>query len=300
MKNKPEQMVDLTLGAKETLRVESRFDEIGRLNSIKEKRLRDLYFIWCNPINVEGKKQSLRLDEIKELREAVIIKNTSDDDSTGPVAADVDICDSQEELAKRMMIHFQNPDKTSKLRIEITKKTISDWHLGKRLSGNIAPFPKIEGARKRYSLRAVIDWFNAYLWHDYRADANQTNGEKLSAFVPLGELRDIAARAELEKTIFDIEIAKGRHLATAKSAAILAGTMRQYHDFLKARLERTSADVFENFWQGIGLTPEQISASKDFLTKELRSVVDDLENEAEIRASETTRRIKMQAKDDAS
>ena len=49
--------------------VEKRFLEIRHSHGdVTEKRLRDLYFIWKNPINAEGKIQRLRGDEITELQ----------------------------------------------------------------------------------------------------------------------------------------------------------------------------------------------------------------------------------------
>jgi len=60
---------------REAQRVEARFVEIGRSHGdVTEKRLRDLYFIWKNPINAEGKIQRLRGDEIKELQKHGIIQ----------------------------------------------------------------------------------------------------------------------------------------------------------------------------------------------------------------------------------
>ena len=290
--------VEIPQDAQEETRVESRFVSIGKLDKVKEKRLRDLYFIWCNPLSGEGKKQSLRLDEIKELREAGIIKDVHQETTdAGPDLADVDVCDSIDELARRMMLHFQNPDKSSKLAIEITKRTISDWKAHRGLASTIPPFPTIKGGRTRYSLRAAIEWFNNHLWHVHRANLDQTNGSA-SPFVPIGELRLVAERAELEKTLFDIEVAKGGYLATTKTEAILGGTMRQYHDFVKGLLENVSPELFESFWQSIGLTPEQITASKDFQVKEYRRIIDEIEIEAERRSNENADRIETQVKHD--
>jgi hypothetical protein len=284
----------------EKQRIESRFIEIGRLNSDKEKRLRDLYFIWRNPLSAEGKKQTLRKDEIQELLDAKIIVLPKDDSAgnNGPALSDVDVCDTMEELARRMTLHFQNPDKTSKLSIEIVKATIGDWVNHRRLASTVPKFPTIQGARTRYSLRAAIEWFNNNLWHDYRRDPDQTNGAAASPFVPIGELRLVAERAELEKTLFDIEVAKGGYLATEKCAAILAGTMRQSHDFLKGLMENDSPELFELFWQGIGLTPEQITASKEFQAKEYRRIIDEVETEAARRSNENAERIQTQVKHD--
>ena len=282
----------------EKQRIENRFYEIGRVSSDREKRLRDLYSIWRNPLSEDGKKQTLRKDEIQELLDDKIILPKDAGAAAGPVLSDVDICDSMEELARRMMLHFQNPDKSSKLAIEITKRTISDWVAHRRLAATIPPFPSIKGGRTRYSLRAAIEWFNNYLWHDSRANPDQTNGAAASPFVPIGELRLVAERAELEKTLFDIEVAKGGYIATAKASAILAGTMRQQINAIKGQFENVSPELFEVFWQGIGLTPEQITAANDFQAKEYRRIIDELETESERQADENEKRISDQVKHD--
>lgn len=299
MKRKPAKPAkpprDLTPDDKEEVRRESRFSEIGKTEGKdKKSRLRGLFSKWRSPIDFPLKKS-----EENELLDYKIILPMAAVTVAGPAICDVDVCDSQEELAKRLMLHFQNPDKTSKLRIEITKKTISDWSKGKRLSGNIPPFPKIEGTRKyRYSLRAAIDWFNSYLWHDYRADANQKNGSVASSFVPLGELREVAERAELEKTLFDIQVAKGGYIATQKAESILGGAMRQYHDFLKGLMENVSPEKLESFCLGIGLTPAQTSAVKDYQIKENRWIIDELESESDRRSRDNSDHIEVQVKHD--
>ena len=212
-----------------------------------------------------------------------------------PVAANVDICDSQEELAKRMMIHFQNPDKTSKLRIEITKKTISDWHLGKRLSGNIPPFPKIEGARKRYSLRAVIEWFNAYLWHDYRADANQNNGAAASLFVPIGELRDKVERAELEKREFDIMVEKGEYVKLVNAEQIASGEMSKVHLRWKNEIENVPLEKIESKMQQVEIAPDKAAAMMDFMKSLFQGITNAIEDAAEKAQRELAQTLELDA-----
>jgi hypothetical protein len=287
---------DLSPEDKEAVRRELRFLEIGKTEGgDKENRLRGLFAKWRNPVEfaLKGTEETELLDY------KIILPMATAAEVNVSQIANVDICDSQGELAKRMMIHFQNPDKTSKLRIEITKITISEWSRGKRLAANIPPFPKAAGTRKhRYSLQACIDWFNAWLWHDYRADANQTNGAAPSPFVPIGELRDKVERAEAEKRLFDIEVAKGGYIATPKAAAILGSAMRRHHGSLKGQLENTSPELFEIFCRSISLTPEQIFALKDFQAKEYQRIIDTLEMEADRIADENQNQIIQQVKHD--
>ncbi len=287
-------------GDKEAVRREARFVEIGKLEGPdKEERLRDLYDIWRKPISDGGKKQTLRKDEIQELLDyKIILPMAAVVADSIPQQAGVDICDSQSELAKRMNLHFQNPDKTSKLRYEITKSKITSWHQGKGLPASSKTFPKLEGTRKRYSLRDTLDWFMETLWGSYRKDGVETSDAETSSRMSLPELKDITERERLEKERFDIQVEMGGYIATKKAAAIIGGTMRQYHDFLKGRLESMSPEAFEVFWQGIGQTPEQISASKEFLITELRKVIDDLESEAANRSKDNSDRIESQVKHD--
>ena len=279
----------------EEIRRELRLSEIGKAEGRdKEKRLRGLFVKWRDPLDNPLKKS----EENELLDYRIILPMAVPQAATNPTLADVEVCDSQQELARRMMLHFQNPDKTSKLRIEITNKKVSDWCKGKGLASTTPPFPTIKGGRTRYSLKEAIQWFNDYLWHEYRADANQVNGAAASPFVPIGELREVAERAELEKTLFDIEVAKGGYLATAKSEAICGGTMQQYHDYLKGLMENIAPEKLEVFCQSVGLTPDQIAVLKEYQAKENRGIIDEMELEAERRARENTNRIKAQVKHD--
>ena len=81
-------------------------------------------------------------------------------------------------------------------------------------------------------------------------------------------------------------------LAAAEQAA--AGAMREYHDFVKGRLESTSPELFETFLESIGLTQSQVAASKDFLIREHRDVLDDIEAHAEQQAASYEEQLKTE------
>lgn len=80
-------------------------------------------------------------------------------------------CDTQEALAVRLMKHYQNPDGTSQLAIEIDKKVISDWCKLKRLdAGQHEPPGTIDGKKRgKYSLKAWVDWFDKWMLPEKKA-----------------------------------------------------------------------------------------------------------------------------------
>lgn len=297
MKKKHEQPKDLTPDAKEALRVENRFVEIGRFNSIKEKRLRDLYFIWCNPINVEGKKQSLRMDEIKELRESDIIKNATEEDSSRPVAADTDgsdICYTNAEIADRMMLHYQNDDKSSKLRTSITGKMISAWSLGRDLKDTPKPPKDLEGSKKRMSFSAWCQWFDTYLWHKFRRDAGQKH-DSLSLEVSTRELEERAERSRYTRQLLEDEVAAGKYIELDRAEQIAAGEMGRKHLEWKNEVENIPMDAIELKMQQLEIAPDKAAAMKDYLSNLFQAITNTIENESAKAEREMSKALKADA-----
>jgi hypothetical protein len=114
------------------------------------------------------------------------------------------------------------------------------------------------------------------------------------------EAEDKAARQRIARQREELELeeiqrqqsGKWVSLAIAKQAA--SGAMREYHDFLKGRLESTSPESFEAFWESIGLTQGQVAASKDYLIREHRKVIDDIETHAEQKVKEYSEQLKTE------
>jgi len=207
--------------------------------------------------------------------------------------SDKDICDTHSEIASRMMLHYQNPDKTSKLRITITKQTISEWSAGKRLSGKPLPPKPLEGVRRRWSLRAWLTWFDENLWHDYRANANQVNGSA-SVKMPIGELEEIAKRERLEHERWRIVKEMGGYIAVPIAERHAAGFSRQYHDQWKIRNEKTMIEAFEVRAQALGVTAETIATLKEFLVGEHQKFTDAVEAASEKFAGELAEKLKAE------
>lgn len=209
--------------------------------------------------------------------------------------SDNDICDTHAEIASRMMLHYQNPDKSSKLRITITKGTVSDWAAGKRLAGKPLPPKPLEGVRRRWSLRAWIAWFDANQWHDYRADVHQVNGSgSAPAKMPIGELEEIAKRERLEHERWRIVKDMGGYISVPVAERHAAGFSRQYHDIWKSRNEKTMIEAFEIKAQALGVEPERIAVLKEFLTIEHQKFTDAVESASEKFAGELAEKLKAE------
>jgi hypothetical protein len=209
--------------------------------------------------------------------------------------ADTDICDSMEELANRMMMHYQNPDKSSKLRITITKKTISEWSQAKRLAGIPKPPKPIAGVRRTWSLRAWLAWFDANMWHDYRVNDSQTNGDT-SAKMPMGELREIKEREQIEFERWEIVKEMGGYIALPLAERIAAGESRKYHDQWKSRLEITLIETFTARAQGLNIEPEKAAVLAQFLTVEFQKMTDAVEVASEKFAGDFAEKLKAEMK----
>ncbi len=206
-----------------------------------------------------------------------------------------DICDTHAEIAQRMMMHYENPDGSSKLRITIQKGTISDWAAGKRLDGKPMPPKPLKGVRRRWSLRAWLAWFDANLWHDYRVNDSQTNGEA-SARMPMGELREITERDELEHKRWEIVKDMGGYIALPLAERVAAGESRKYHDQWKSRLEVTLIETFTARAQGLNIEPEKIAVLAQFLTVEFQKMTDAVEVASEKFAGEFAEKLKAEMK----
>jgi len=208
--------------------------------------------------------------------------------------SDNDICDTHGEIASRMMLHYQNPDKSSKLRIGITKHTIGEWAGGKRLNGKPMPPKPLEGVRRRWSLRAWIAWFDAYLWHEYRADSRQVNGSS-PAKMPIGELEEIAKRERLEHERWRIVKEMGGYISVSMAERLAAGFSRQYHDQWKTRIEKTIIEAFVAKAQALKIEPEKVSILEQFLTIEHQKITDAVEIASEKFAGELSEKLKSES-----
>ena len=118
------------------------------------------------------------------------------------------------------------------------------------------------------------------------------------------EAEDKAARQRIARQREEMELEEiqrrqsGRWVLTDAAAAIIGGTMGQYHSYNKNLLENTSIEDFEAFCTTLGMTPEHTAACKDYWIQKHRQVIDDLETEAERRAKENRDRTEAQVEHD--
>ena len=228
--------------------------------------------------------------EEKKLRDAGLIDTPIRGDKA---ESDQDICDTHAEIASRMMLHYQNPDKTSKLKITLTRKTISDWAAGKRLSGKPHPPKPLEGVRRRWSLRTWIAWFDENMWYEYRADNSQVNGNA-PAKMPIGELEEIAKRERLEHERWRIQREMGGYISLPDAVRVGKGFSRTYHDFWKNRNEIAMIEGFIGKAQSLGIEPVKIEAIRDYLEMERQKFTDAVESSCEKCAEEFEEKLKVE------
>jgi hypothetical protein len=222
-----------------------------------------------------------------------------EDAKTNPAPTlDNDICESQEELRNRIMIHFQNPDKTSKLRREIAVSEISAWTKSKSLHGSPPPPKPIEGVKRRWSLRAWIEWFEKYmLWSDeFRPEDSNGDGRKDSRVMPMGELEQVTKREQMEHDRFKIQEEMGRFLAVTVAARIAGGLISQYHNLWKAWIEKRMVEERESDLQSLNIEPEKIAVAKARDIIRAQNFVDEVESASEKFASELDDKLKAEIK----
>ena len=233
--------------------------KLAKFPAIKQKNRRIMLARYERGQTAQGEERLLEKEGLIAAAEAV-----------EKLESDNDTCDTHEELARRMMLHYQNPDKSSKLKISITKQTISDWSKSKRLNGKPMPPKPLEGVRRRWSLRAWIAWFDENFWHEYRADAHQVNGSEASK-MSLGEIEEMAKRAAHRKTILETEDLEREIDETwTKKAVATASTIKailMHHSFTKLALkDLTTHLTIANY------TNEQIEEIKAAGSKVLEAI----------------------------
>jgi hypothetical protein len=236
--------------------------------------------------------------EEKKLFEKKLIKAPGGEATTGQDGEpDNDICDTHAEIASRMMLHYQNPDKSSKLRITITKGTVSDWCAGKRLDGKPLPPKPLKGVRRRWSLRAWLAWFDEHLWFDYRANKNQSasrTGDNAPTKMPTGELEEIVKRERLEHERWKIVKEMGGYIAVPLAERHAAGFSRQYHDLWKTRNEQSLIETFTIKAEALGIEAPKIAVLRDFLTVEYQKFTDAVEAGSGKFAAELAEKLKAE------
>ena len=239
--------------------------------------------------------------ENDELRDVGLISPTGKAGATKP---NLDICDTHEALAKRMRLHYQNPDGSNKLKINITKKVIGEWAHEKRLGAKQIPPPgPLEGARRKWSLQAWIDWFDATLWQRHKKDPTQSNGAVMTE-EDIHELEQRTHRNNLLYEIWDKERKKGGYIAVPLAERLFAGMIREYHEAWKAWNETAMLEKFEARAvaqaQTMGLPAEPsatlIAVLKEFLLTENRQRTDAVETAAEKRAAIFAEKLKAEIK----
>jgi hypothetical protein len=173
---------------------------------------------------------------------------------------------------------------------EIATKTFGKAVNQSTVSRAIKDGLSVAVAAGRLKTDAALQWWRA----------NKTASvEEVASEAEHRRERQRIAREREQLELEEIQRQKsGKWISTDTASQIASGAMRQYHDYLKGLLETVSPEKLETFCVGIGLTPAQNAAMKDFLVNENRRVIDDLETEAERRASEYSQQLKTEIKNE--
>lgn len=204
-----------------------------------------------------------------------------------------DLCDTYQALAKRMLLYYQNADGSNKLAITIDKKVVSDWAHGKRLGERqIWPPGPVAGARRKWSLKAWIAWFDETLWNQHRRNTTQPAAGTSPEDDPV-VLRQRVERQKLLDELFESDRLRGRYIAVPVVETICAGEMRIYHNAAKTVIEKNPPEELAAFARTLDIAPEKIAALKEFVREAGRKMVDELETALLKRAAETTKQLKQ-------
>lgn len=235
--------------------------------------------------------------EERKLREKGLINTPASGEKE---ESDNDICETQDELRNRIMIHYKK-DGISLLLREITKQEISDWTKSKRLHGAPSPPKPIVGARPRWSLRAWLEWFEMHKrWTDeFKRDDTKHGIADGLRVVPMGELREIKEREQIEHERWRMVKEMGGYVSVPMAERHAAGFSRRYHEQWKTRNEKTMIEAFEVKAQALNVPPEIIAALKDFLVLEHQKFTDAVEVASEKFASELVEKLKAENKQEA-
>ena len=236
---------------KEALRVECRFEEIRTSSGADtEKRLRELYAIWRNPLG----SKSLKASEEKELIRAGIVK--SELSLTGLIA-NGDAC------AEFIRKTFQFP---------CTRKDVSDWMRGRRLPVGASPFP-LKTTDGHFKAIEVESWGKAYL--PKVGSSNGNAGKDPRQIKEANEARISQLEAdELERSLSN----KWIQFAIVKNYVFgMAGRVCLFYDKMiedSDGLRKIVRNTLEGF-----VTPEQILVIDERLAIAFISANDDLKAE---------------------
>ena len=194
-----------------------------------------------------------------------------------------DTCYTQESLAARLTRHYQHPDGTSRLKIGITKRVVSEWCKGHGLGKNQVEAPgPIAGTKARYSFSAWTTWFDQNLL-----------AEKLKPAAPPATAPATAAVSETDDDDEDFTVMEQRekrdaikhrrwerekergewiHWSVAKATGIAA--IKRLHLLLKQEDERGQPKLRREKLLALGVAPELVELFSTWDQEQTRQATD--------------------------
>lgn len=246
---------------REALRVEYLFDEIrNTCGKETEKRLRDLHYIWKNPIDEDGKTQRCRGDEIAELKKFGIVKT--------------EITESRYLANGGAVAEYLR----EKFNYPCTRKDISAWLTGLRLPPGGKPFPMKDGAG-RFKLAEVESWAKESLPMAGAGNGNHVAGKDARSRKEEFDARLIEIKvAEKERELDDKWMHKPDVITTVIAAVL------KHHSIFKSPLLRLSDLVLQRL-NPADFSEQHImairSACNEAGTEIIRVAEDDCEKQGE-------------------
>ena len=204
-----------------------------------------------------------------------------------------DICETHIALAKRMELHYQNADGSNKLKIKIDKGIVGEWAHGRSLGERqIWPPGAIPGAKRKWSLKAWIAWFDETLLSRHLADPLQTAIPGSPAEDDPLVLRQRVDRQKMLDVLFESDRLRGQYISMALAENVFAGEMRLFLNLAREIIEKNPPETFEAFAQTLNVEPEKVAALKEFVRAAGRRMVDELVAAGLKRAKETAKQLK--------
>lgn len=154
-----------------------------------------------------------------------------------------DLIDGLTKTAAAISAHFK---------ISCSKHSLVHW------KKKNPPFPSAT-EQGRYNRKDCFDWVQTHIISGL--DSKQSDMELLR--------QEMIAKARTnirkdESSQFDLDVKKGKFIDLKEARQIYGGSLRMYHDWVKAELETNSPIARKNKLTSLGATPEIVAAFYEF------------------------------------
>jgi hypothetical protein len=187
--------------------------------------------------------------------------------TNGEVAGPLPDSESQKALAVRLAKHF-----AGRIRIDISEQQISKWKNGEGLPPGAQLPPAKLG--NRFDTQAWADWIERTLMPKYGMNVDAQGNLDISIF-------ELASRAEAQRKIdegarirIELEVARGKYIEVVAAERAAAGVARQYHEFWKARAEKSEPELARQKLMSLGVESVKVEEFTQWAVERARVLVD--------------------------